>query len=324
MLGKTMHEIPQIGLGGRHNRHMASKTKHLLAGAMGIASWKARATLREYEDASNLTGAVLKMKNSVVASGKPVAWSLNEVGVTDTVMTALWRHAGENAVYAVTSAAEKAVFGGDLAIVDRAKTIRVYQAKLVKEIDFAANKYVLKSALTQKHLGHLNTASFVWDGDTYEKHGYLALYQRELQVIRGNWTPCRSDWWEQTAMSVNAPRLGGVYYWDMMEGKQNSPARSASARGIMAVRAPAQGVSKLPVSRLPIDSSWPWEYNVANVWSGPTGPDPKPDHADSFEIPKPLVESGNQLSSQEREAFVSALFEDIHGDTPGTLTVVFL
>lgn len=139
---------------------------HYLAGAMGIASWRVRATLEEYAQSVASPGAVLQLSGNGVVTGRPEPWSLNEVGVTDAAMAALWRHAPADMTYVVSSQAEAAVLGGDLAIVDGSQAIRVYQAKLVKEIDRTANEYVLKSPLTSAHVSHLRTGTFSWNGQT--------------------------------------------------------------------------------------------------------------------------------------------------------------
>ncbi|NPD06522.1 hypothetical protein HN031_17745 [Nocardioides sp. zg-1308] len=302
-----------------------------LAGAMGIASWKTRATLKEYALASDAAGRILEKKGAGVATAVPSRWSVNEVGVTDGSMTSLWRHAQVGSTYAITSQAESQVLGGDLAIVDGADSLRIYQAKLVERVDTATNEYVLKSPLTHAHTFLLHTGTFDWDGRTFKKRGFLALYQQDLGLIPGTRTPTRSVWWAATATSVNAPPLGAVYYWDMMGGTQRNPARMASARGIMAAPIPPLPAPK-KVDRVPLLDSWPWEFFVANVWTGPSAGGDSDDASPRssqryFEgAPSPLVVSTGDavLSSDQRADFAARLFDDLYRDQPASLTVAFV
>jgi hypothetical protein len=327
------------GSGLNHNLHMGDV--HYLAGAMGIASWRARATLSEYAQAVDIPGSSLNKSQGGVVTGRPEHWSLNEVGVSDAVMASLWRHAPEGMTYVVSSQAESQFLGGDLAIVDGTLAIRVYQAKLVKDVDRSTNEYVLKSPLTHAHSFHLNTGTFDWDGQLHQKTGYLALYQRALPVAPGAREPRRSRWWLEAATSVGAPHLGGVYYWDMMAGGRGKPPRMASARGIMAAPVPPLPAQE-NVDRVEVLGSWPWEYGVANVWSGPasdsssgaesedtgSGADPGTERESAAVaaegMPPPLVESVSPLSTDERQAFSNQLFRDLYGDRPATLTVIFV
>jgi hypothetical protein len=319
-----------------HKNHLMGDV-HYLAGAMGIASWRARVVLREFAQAADLAGATLSKSGGGVVTGRPEPWSLNEVGVTDAVAAALWRHAPEGMTYAVSSQAESHVLGGDLAVVDGHGTLRVYQAKLVREVDRTTKEYVLKSPLTHAHSSHLNTGTFVWDGQAYQKSGYLALYQMALPIVHGTRRPVRSRWWAEAAASLGAPHLGGVYHWDMMAAARGNSARMASARGIMAAPVPPLPALQ-SVDRVPVADSWPWEYGVANVWSGPASDLPtrgsdevitaESEDGESLaappSMPQPIAESISVLPPDSRQAFASELFASLYGDRPATLTVVFV
>lgn len=309
---------------------------------MGIASWRVRAALQEYAGASDLpSSGILAISRGGVVADRPDAWSLNEVGVTDAVMAALWRHAPENMTYAISSGAENSVFGGDLAIVG-SQTIRIYQAKLVQRVDYSSREYVLKSRLEDKHIRLLNTSTFSWKGSTYHKSGYLALYQRELPVLDGVIVPKRSAWWLQAAVSLNAPHLGGVYYWDMMEKGRGPAARRASARGIMAAPVPSPAGNR-GVASVPLDDSWPWEYGVADPKGSPSpatspisgataggdswpqGSAEKPLEPGNAIPPKPVKPlEKNELPIEGRREFARNLLVSMYEDAPASLMVVFV
>jgi hypothetical protein len=298
---------------------------------MGIASWRARVLLREFAQAAAVPGGALRIKAGNVQASHPGPSDLNEVGVTDAVSAALWRHAPEGATYVVTSAAETLVFGGDLAIVHGDRHLRIYQAKLVTDTDPKTGEYVLKSPLTQAHATLLNTGTFTWRQQTWRKTGYLALYQTCLSIVQGTWHIRRSTWWAQAAASFQAPHLGGVYYWDMMAASRGKTARMASARGIMAAPVPPSAATG-SLYRVPIADSWPWEYGVANVWSGPasvvppsSSADDRPDTEDiPPSMPKPVDDASSPVSAADAPEFAQALFEELYGDAPARLTVVFV
>lgn len=296
--------------------------------------------MQEYAKTVELRGSALRMHRGRVMTGRPAPWALSELGVTDAAMTALWRHGPEDRTYAVSSGVEAQVLGGDLAIVDAVRTVRVYQAKLVKELDLATGEYVLKSALTDVHAGHLAAPTFRWNGQLHQMQGYLALYQRALPVAHGITSPKRSAWWARTATSVNAPGLGGLYYWDMMDGARGRPSRMATARGIMAAPIPLVPAGQ-SVDRVPAANSWPWEYGLSNRWRGlaalaslrrargEAAADSTPiddDDDTTPDGPEPLVESGGLPGAldSEREDFAARLFDHLYGDRPGSLTVVFV
>ncbi len=237
---------------------------------MGIASWRARSALRSYAYATTRPATVLKKVGAGATTVTASSTALNEVGVTDAVMSTLWCHSPQDATYAITSQAEATVLGGDLAIVDASNVIHVYQSKIVESIDAATDEYVLKSAVTHAQASLLNGGLFSWNGRVHSFRGYLALYQRQLRVVPGTVSPSRSQWWKDAAKSEAPPRLGAVYYWDMMSGSGGNPDRMASGRGIMAAPIPVVDPTKATgSSRVPVASSWPWEYGIANAWRGP-------------------------------------------------------
>ncbi|GAB3862711.1 hypothetical protein GCM10028801_28760 [Nocardioides maradonensis] len=282
--------------------------------------------MREYTLASAGTGRFLHKAGKGVTSKAAAAASINEVGLTDVAMASLWTHAEAGTTYAVTSKAEANVLGGDLAVLDGAGTLRIYQAKLVKDLDAVSGEYVLKSALAVAHTLLLNSGTFNWDGRRFHMNGYLALYQQHLGVVHGTRKPHRSVWWTATANSVNAPALGARYYWDMMR-----PTPMASARGIMAAPVPPLPASTA-VDRVPIHNSWPWEYSIANTWTGPAGGPPtddadgEPAQRNPGDAPPPLAEAGDlsPRSEEQRADFASRLFDRLYEDRPASLTVAFV
>ena len=282
--------------------------------------------MREYTLASARTGRFLHKAGKGVTAKAAAPASINEVGLTDVAMASLWTHAEAGTTYAVTSKAEANVLGGDLAILDGAGTLRIYQAKVVEDLDLASGEYVLKSSLTVAHTILLNSGTFEWDGRTFPMSGNLALYQQHLRVVHGTRKPHRSVWWAATANSVNAPALGARYYWDMMR-----PTPMASARGIMAAPVPPLPASNA-VDRVSIHSSWPWEYSIANTWAGPAAKPPtadvdgEPSRRNPDDAPPPLAESGDLApqSQEQRADFASRLFDRLYEDRPASLTVAFV
>lgn len=103
-----------------------------LAGAMGLASWRARWTLGGYAAAATggahcPAGADAHLNRSLNPLG------LNEVGVTDAVLATLRQFGPGGAAYAVSARAENHYFGADIAFVDvTSKRTLLYQAKLAR------------------------------------------------------------------------------------------------------------------------------------------------------------------------------------------------
>ncbi|QIG44168.1 hypothetical protein G5V58_16555 [Nocardioides anomalus] len=300
-----------------------------LAGAMGIASWKVRMTLREYATSARRTDVMIAKAAGLAVTSHFEPWSISEVGISDAAMAALWRHGPDGGAYAITSKAEAYLLGGDLAIVDRSKKLRIYQAKVVQRIDRTTNEYVLKSGLTAAHSYLLNTTPFTWDGQQRQKEGYLALYQTGLPPVHGKRVPRRSNWWARTAGSWNSPALGAVYFWDMMAAASGASARMASARGIMAAPVPPLP-APAEVTRLPVAKSWPWEYGISPAASSVTkklrgARLPNADRRRGGLRLIPLDDSSEpRMDAEARADFVSALLEQFYLDRPTSLTVVFL
>lgn len=104
-----------------------------LAGAMGLASWRAHWTLAEYASAATGGGAMRSQGSRPHFSRALDPLGLNEVGVTDTVLAALWEFGPGGASYGVSARAESRYFGADIAFDDFASNrILRYQAKLAR------------------------------------------------------------------------------------------------------------------------------------------------------------------------------------------------
>jgi hypothetical protein len=147
-----------------------------LTGAMGCASWRSHFRLREH---AALTGVatVIRGANSLRIEHAGVM-DLNEVGITDVVMAAIWRFGPRAAAYAISSHAEARHLGADIAIIHQPTSrILLYQAKLASSHD---GEFRLKSPVTRQQLTLLRRQRVKIEDTWYQITGRLALYQHDL------------------------------------------------------------------------------------------------------------------------------------------------
>jgi hypothetical protein len=150
---------------------------------MGCASLLARLRVVQFEHAA-LAGTQFARGGTKNKRTNPLIRAvngprgLNEVGVTDGVMAALWRFGPIAASYAVTANVENLHLASDIAIIHRATTrILLYQAKVAS---FDGANFKLKSSVTAKQVSDLtaleskklNIGKVAFDVSTR-----LALYQ---------------------------------------------------------------------------------------------------------------------------------------------------
>ena len=255
-----------------------------LVGAMGCASWRSHYRLREYASLDGVatvirgTGALRTEFASVIG--------LNEVGITDAVLAAIWRF-GPNAVaYAISSQAEARHLGADIAIIhQRTSRILLYQAKLARYDSDGA--FRLKSPVTRQQLRLLRRRNpIVIDGTRYQVTGFLALFQQgRTPFLRCCPLPFAPDmWcglWESGMRPYRAdgggwgpaPRVGREYYQRVLVRCGCSPG------GVLAARVPGEGDQVTSVAEA---STWPWEFHV-HQWLGREDPDVGVEHLEADE-----------------------------------------
>ena len=102
-----------------------------LAGAMGLASWRAHLSFTDYAASSPGGKTFAGGKKSPPKAKAVMVTDLNEIGVTDSVMAALWGSGPFGSAAATTGPAEKHYLGADIAIIDQAANrLLLYQAKV--------------------------------------------------------------------------------------------------------------------------------------------------------------------------------------------------
>jgi hypothetical protein len=154
-----------------------------LVGAMGCASWRSHYRLREYaalaQAGPDPVAQVIRVDRGSLAIETAAVLDLNEVGVTDTVVAAIWRFGPSAAAYAISSSAEHEHLGADIAIAHLSTSrILLYQAKLAEHKD---GKFRLKSPVTKTQVRQLSQRRPITiQGIPYEVTGRLALYQQDL------------------------------------------------------------------------------------------------------------------------------------------------
>ena len=249
-----------------------------LAGAMGLASWRAHWTLSEYAAAATGGGAVFSRSGRPRFNHSLDPLGLNEVGVTDAVLATLWQFGPGGAAYGVSARAENRYFGADIAFVDVAsKRILLYQAKLAR---LGGSDLNLKSRVPPSHVGLLTRRSVRVDNDRYAVAGRLALYQAEHTPFLNNcaafpfarlpfaWpAPFRWPWWPSAASATGAS-IGRRYYEDVLLAGCCSPG------GVLAA-AVTRGQGQ--IDSVPIAQTWPWEFDIFQWHQQIPGPlDPAP------------------------------------------------
>lgn len=238
----------------------------LLAGALGLASWRARAHLEDYTiaagNALRLTtkGAQKQGTLRPILMGARRRPQLSELGVTDAVLATIWRFGPDGITHEVAPLAERYFTGADIAFVDGAnRRILLYQSKVAQ---LAGATFRLKSTLEGRHRALLTTTSpLAIAGRDYSVTGRLALYQIDHGY---SWyDPGRSyPAWRQ----VSVTGLGGLpmaalvedaaaqsYYRAVMAGTGASPC------GVMAGRLAAGSTD---IGSIGVRHTWPWEYDA--------------------------------------------------------------
>jgi hypothetical protein len=235
--------------------------EHSLVGAMGCASWRSHCQLRERAELPNIPRAI--RGRASLAFGRVGALDLNEVGVTDTALAAIWRFGPIGAAYAVSSHAEAQQLGADIAIVRAgARRILLYQAKLAEAKD---GLFSLKSAVTRKQLGLLRRVRVVEiQGKEFQLTARLALYQQDVTSYLSSCPPGLISTLSSTPWLCGPgplppgawlpiPEIGRDYYRKMLVGHGWSPG------GILAAHVPAKGKA---IKSVPVANTWPWEFDT--------------------------------------------------------------
>jgi hypothetical protein len=147
-----------------------------LVGAMGCASWRSHYRLNEHAALTHVASIIRGGKSLRVAEAGVL--DLNEVGITDAVLAAIWRFGPGSAAYAISSRAEARHLGADIAIIHQPTSrILLYQAKLARHND---GEFTLKSPVTRQQLALLRRRRIEIEGTRYQVTGRLALYQHDL------------------------------------------------------------------------------------------------------------------------------------------------
>jgi hypothetical protein len=224
-----------------------------LAGAMGCASWRARLRLLDYAAACLSGGQIRGGPITSPVTHRLAPLGLNEVGVTDAVMAALWRFGPKDVSYVVSTGAETNHLGADIAFLHRASNrILVYQAKLGR---FDGTCFFLKSDVTASQMRLLGRRSVKVDGAKYGFSGRLAIYQADNAPFLGacqHFGLMEFIWGHETGpFFTPEPEIGSVYYRDQLR-------HGCSPSGILACRVSG----KEPITTVDGAGVWPWEFDV--------------------------------------------------------------
>ncbi len=178
-----------------------------LVGAMGCASWRAHYRLREYAALAS-SGRVIRGDVSLRVEDAEID-DLNEVGITDGVLAAIWRFGPSAAAYAISSRAEANHLGADIAIVQlSASRILLYQAKLAR---LRGEAYRLKSQVTKGQLKLLRRRRPIEIlGFRFQVTGRLALYQQDVTPYLRNAPVFFPDMWWRLWPDVPGPLPAGI------------------------------------------------------------------------------------------------------------------
>jgi hypothetical protein len=246
-----------------------------LVGAMGCASWRAHYRVREYIDLAPSGGVIRGGPTNAPSMARPDALGLNEVGVTDSVMTALWRFGPNAAAFAVSSGAESNHLGADIAIVHSGSTrVLVYQAKLASLVN---DQFTLKSKVTVSQARMLRRKSVTLGGLRHGMTGRLALYHADSTPFIDH---CHHrfgfDWryrWPWESMHpgfVHDAEVGRDYYREVLSSCRCSPS------GVLA----APVIATAAIESVSESATWPWEFDTYE-WlrrSSPLDSNPGSDH----------------------------------------------
>jgi hypothetical protein len=229
-----------------------------LVGAMGCASWRAHDRVREYIDLAPAGGLIRGGPRNGPSTTQPSALGLNEVGVTDSVLTTLWHFGPRAASFAVSAGAEANHLGADIAIVHSStKRVLLYQAKLAR-LDTVRHQYEMKSKVPIGQARLLRRKSVTLGGVRHRMTGRLALYQADSTPFISH---CHHrfgmhpPWWPMgPALSsfVPDPTVGRDYYRHVLAGC------GCSSSGVLA----APVASSPTISTIPDSQTWPWEFDT--------------------------------------------------------------
>jgi hypothetical protein len=238
-----------------------------LVGAMGCASWRSHYRLREHAELTRARVAGVIRGRAALRIASADATDLNEVGITDTVLAAIWRYGPRAAAYSISSHAEARHLGADIAIVQNSR-ILLYQAKLATH---NAGEFILKSPVTKQQAALLRRKYRIEiQGTWYRVTGRLALYQQDLTSYLGNYPPpfVPGIWWEPWHGGPGpfpapkgrewepAPEIGRQYYETVLAWGRCSPS------GVLAALVPG---GRDEVTSVAVARTWPWEFD-AHQW----------------------------------------------------------
>lgn len=291
-----------------------------LVGAMGCASWRSHCLLREHAGLEHVR-RVIRGRASLRISDTA---DLNEVGITDAVMAAIWRFGPEDAAYAVSSHAEATQLGADIAIIHLASSrILLYQAKIASLQD---DVFELKSPVTTEQLRLLRRRiPLTILGTGYQVTGRLALYQCDANFYFD--LPSSHMWlvpWltgpapfpaDGGAVWAPAPGFGRDYYHDVLACRGSSP------MGVLAALIPG---GSHRVRSVAVDSTWPWEFD-AHQWllqapprgSGQPSPDDLGfggDPPDFGEYLPPVIREEQARAHRDDTQFAQAVANALAGE----------
>jgi hypothetical protein len=254
-----------------------------LVGALGCASWRSHYLLREHAALARVA-TVIRGSDALRIEGTS-ATHLNEVGITDTVLAAIWRFGPNAAGYAISSRAEAEHLGADIAIIHQPTSrILLYQAKLARHDD---RSFKLKSPVTKRQLGILRRRNRIEiQGARYQITGRLALYQQDLTPYLGHCPPpfMHDMWWRPWEAGPHplpatgggesgwepSPEVGREYFETVLARHGCSPS------GVLAALVPSSEHDR--VNSIVEVSTWPWEFD-AHQWLRQEVPHSDREHA---------------------------------------------
>lgn len=222
-----------------------------LAGAMGLASWRAHLSMTDYESASAVGKTLTGGRKSPPKFKAVVATGLNEVGVTDSVMAALWGSGPFESAADTTGPAEKHHLGADMAIIDKsANRLLLYQAKIGSLI--SSTDLELKSKVTTSQVALMKKSAVTVDGIKYAVTGRLAIYQTDYRPHMHSYPGI--PWVHGLLWSWAAkPSKALKYYREVLSAYSYSPC------GVLAATVPS-GISH--IERVAARDTWPWEFDA--------------------------------------------------------------
>jgi hypothetical protein len=238
----------------------------LLAGALGLASWRARAHLEEYAVAA---GNALRMTTKgtqkqgtlrPIFAGAQRRPQLSELGVTDAVLATIWRFGPDGITHEVAPLAERYYTGADIAFVDGgSRRILLYQAKMAW---LSGATFRVKSELKGRQRALLTSAKpLSVAGRDYAVTGRLALYQADHGDSWYDFARSYPAWRHVSLTGLEGSPLAGLVEDAAAEGYYTSVISGAGASpcGVMAGRL---AVGSTDVGSIGVRDTWPWEYDA--------------------------------------------------------------